>query len=428
MHAKINEFCSNSNVFRHYCSPCKFLQALTFVEVTGYNDSYPALGYHKYFSKTLNSDWSFGLCVKPDLGALERLVWSYFTPLYMTILVILSLKLGELRRFMKIFGRSQCIHMLWEFILLTFSSLVSSSFGLLECVRLRSDGYETPLTRYRRFANDPSFECFRGYHLPWGIVAVIVAAACALFVVALPFLHRYHRLMPFSDVYSSVYSGKRRWWCAVDLLRRVVLAAIFSSVDDPHRQHLAILVTCCVLLGAQALAWPFKTWHANASETIFLFSLVLIAVLNTPDKTWGYSLAIEFLFFIPAVVLVGSICFEQIKIRRSPDKVGNLFSKGSPLSLLKSLRGSSTPLKSSLLDDEARPTTAVWRATSPFAIAQFFFEPWKTWEQGTSSAPGWAPYFLLSHFPNLKRSFSIFFFFWTESTRSSPFSPVPSHF
>ena len=96
-----------------------------------------------------------------------------------------------------------------------------------------------------RFADDASYECFAGAHLPWAIIAcLIVGLVCVPLPLLLPFLHHYAPIKPFSDVYSSLYKKNRRWWCSVDLLRRLVLAAVYTGVDNPENGHLAMTLTC----------------------------------------------------------------------------------------------------------------------------------------------------------------------------------------
>lgn len=293
------------------------------------------------------------------MDGLTRLAWAYLTPTYTIMLTLLSLYLGSFVRFNKIFGRSACIYMIWQFILLTFSSVATTSIGLLECVPLEYDDVDSSPDRwmgYRRFGGDASYVCFQGTHLLWGIVAVVVTSICCVLPFTMPFLHHYPRFKPFFDVYSCAYTDSKQWWCAVDLLRRLVLAVLYVFVEDPDNQQAAVLAFCTLLLCAQALAWPFKTWRANAIETLCLLALCLIALLARPDITRARSVTIEVIVFASALFLLFSIVYEQVRVFWLPRQAYDLFPCGrDPLPVVEG--GQATSLRFSLLSDQTLPSS-----------------------------------------------------------------------
>ena len=289
------------------------LKALTFT--TNPTTDLPHI--HEYITRTFNIDWSFGMCLTKDLNALHRLAWAYLAPAYLLSMVLLSYWLSRFYRFHRIFCRSTCIKMFWQFILLSFSSLASTSFQLLKCVHLYP---EESFNRFSlsdwRFADDASYECFKSDHLPWGIVAaVIVAVFCIPLPLSLPFLRRYHLLVPFSDIYSSLYKDNRRWWCAVDLLRRLLLATIYTFVDNPNQMYTAMVSICVILLFLQATIRPFASSKANFVEAVLLMSLTIITFLSGPDLTRSHAIAIETIFFVTTTLLVAHTVWEDGKLK-----------------------------------------------------------------------------------------------------------------
>ena len=247
------------------------------------------------------------MCLTENLNALHRLAWSYLPPAYLLSLLLVSLYLSRFYKLNRVFGRSTCIKMFWQFILLSFSSLSSTSFQLLKCVHLHpTDVFEKANISNWRLADDASFECFAGDHLPWAIIAtVVIGVVCVPLPLFLPFLHHYHLLVPFFDVYTSVYKDNRRWWCSVDLLRRLVLAAVFAFVDNTEKQFVAMVTITLGLQFIHAVYWPFKTWKANVLELLLLLSLSIITFLSGLSAGFGYALIIECAFAVSsAIVLV----------------------------------------------------------------------------------------------------------------------------
>ena len=232
-------------------------------------------------------------------------------------MVLLSYRLSHFYRFHRVFCRSTVIKMFWQFILLSFSSLASTSFQLLKCIDLHPKNVFTDRgVSNWRFADDASIVCFSGEHLIWAVVAtVIVAVFCIPLPLSLPFLHKYHRLIPFADIYSSLYKDNRRWWCSIDLLRRLVFAAIYTAEDDPENSHLAMVQVCLGLVFLQTVMWPFESHKANIVEAALLSSLAAITIFSGPDLTWGRAVAIETTFFITVVILLVFMIWEDGKLK-----------------------------------------------------------------------------------------------------------------
>ena len=278
---------------------------------------------HEYITNTLNLDWSFGMCLSRDLNALNRLAWAYLAPVYLLFLVLLSLFLSRFYRFNRVFGRSACIRMFWHFILLSFSSLAATSFQLLKHTKLFTSGVDG-FSSSEHFADDPSYKYFEGDHLPWAMIAsVIVAMFCIPLPILLPFLRRYHLLIPFYDIYTGDYKFDRMWWSSFDLTRRILLAAVYTAEDDIQLQHLAMSLVCFCFLSAHTLAWSFKEKKANIIETVFLSALACITLLSSPNRSWKHSVAIECLFFVPVAALVVVLVREQTR-KPQPDELVRL--------------------------------------------------------------------------------------------------------
>ena len=208
--------------------------------------------------------------------------------------------------------------MFWQFILLSFTSLASTSFHLIKCVRLYpKEVFQSRSLSNWRFADDVSHQCLSGDHLPWAIVAMaIIAIFCIPLPLSLPLLRRYHLLVPFNAIYASLYKDNRRWWCSVDLHRWLIIAAVFTAVDNEEDVHLAMTIICIFLVFLQALVRPFASDKANVVELCLLLSLTVITLLSGPDITWARAVAIETIFFTTFVLALTFMIWEDARLKK----------------------------------------------------------------------------------------------------------------
>ena len=101
----------------------------------------------------------------------------------------------------------------------------------------------------------------------------------------------------------------------MDLLRRLLLAAVNTWVDNPQTSHKVMVSITIFLLLLQALAAPFTTSKANVVEVSLLFSLSIITFLSSPNMTWTDAVAIETVFFISTLLLVCHMIWEDGKLK-----------------------------------------------------------------------------------------------------------------
>ena len=261
----------------------------------------------EYVSSTLNLDLSFGMCLTDNLDGFTRLAWAFITPLYLLFLLLTAYILSTFDKLTKVFARRNCMRMFWLVILLAYGSLAKTSFKMLKCITIQpEDSLAAKLISARRLAENPNTECYKGSHEAFAIVSFMVVFLILVpLLLSLPLLHRWPRFTPFSDVYASLYKDNRRWWPGVDLLRRLLLAGVFSAAEGGEQQYIGLLVCCLLFLAAHALLLPFKENEDNIVETAFLSCLTLIAILGGPRVTDSRLIAIQFMFFIPILSVAG---------------------------------------------------------------------------------------------------------------------------
>ena len=143
--------------------------------------------------------------------------------------------------------RASLLHVLWLVILWSYSSIAFTAFALLNCVDL--DGKKV-------LFSDGSVECFVSKeHAPYFTFAIVLMVT---FVAALPLLLLRQtfrvspRLIGFMDEASHVYRDDCRWWCSVNLLRRLIFASLAASSSTRDTRQLWMGITAIFLLGMHA--------------------------------------------------------------------------------------------------------------------------------------------------------------------------------
>ena len=116
-------------------------------------------------------------------------------------------------------------------------------------------------------------------------------------------------------MYSSLYTDNRRWWCAVDLLRRLLLATIYTFVDSPDQMHTVMVSICIALLFLQATVQPFESPKANFVEEGLLMSLSIMTFLSEPKLTRSHAISVETIFFATTALLVAHTVWEDGKLK-----------------------------------------------------------------------------------------------------------------
>jgi len=142
-------------------------------------------------------------------------------------------------------------------------------------------------------------------------------------------------------VYEGPFRDARRWWEVVLMLRRAVLIALytlfFGSNGSVFTQALVMASACAVVVATHILLRPYRERRAQHSESVFLFFLLVISIIQirrgvmvdegipaeafaTGPWTTALNYAQLVLLIIPAVFFVSlflyRVCTAAMKRRR----------------------------------------------------------------------------------------------------------------
>ena len=271
----------------------------------------PGFQSFSYLALFSNLDFSFDLCFTPDMNALGKSLWGYFSPTYILLLIGILVALTRVKIISKYLGKHSYLQALWLLLLLSYVNLLLSSFSILHCVLIG----EGQLSRYV-LVDDASIRCYEGGHLVAAIVSILLLVTLILpFPLYLTVLIYFPRWKPFTDVYSSVYKDNRRWWVFFVLFKRinVVVLGIFVK-NFLLRQY---FFAFWFLIVSMIYGWflPYPNQVDNAIEMFAILILTVIAMLSIGTITQnGISEEVALLLSWFLVVIVIFVCGSQIVV------------------------------------------------------------------------------------------------------------------
>ena len=269
------------------------------------------------FLAFFNPDFTFNMCITPDLDGLSRLAFQYVTPFYILILLFLVLLLTCIKSCAKYFGRHSFLQALWLLLLISYINIAITSYELLHC---RVIGPTVNGTQDYVLVHDASIMCFEGAHLPWAVISFfLVIVFVTPFPFMLIFLTYFPKFKPIVDVYCSPYKDRRRWWVLLSILRRLVLVIVGVFIQDYVSRHFGLLITVSIILLVFMLTWPYQ----NAIDNYFGFLVTWMVLLTTVVTQPELYLFVDPLRAISTSLVVVTIflgilllVFEQILKRR----------------------------------------------------------------------------------------------------------------
>ena len=233
------------------------------------------------FLAFFNPDFTFNMCITPDLDGLSRLAFQYVTPVYILILLFFVLLLTCVKGCSKYLGRHSFLQALWLLLLISYINIAITSYELLHC---REVGPTVNGTRDFVLVHDASIMCYRGVHLPWAIIAL---ALVIFFVIPFPFvlviLMYVPKFKPIVDVYCSPYKDRMRWWVLLSILRRLALVVVGVFIQDYVSRHFGLLITVSVILLVFIVTWPYQNGVDNYFGFLVTWMVLLTTVVTQPE-------------------------------------------------------------------------------------------------------------------------------------------------
>ena len=264
----------------------------------------------------------YDFCLHSNMGAVP-----VYALRYIPILLAVILAPGILHIRVKKF-RPTDWHGAWNLLLLLYTPILHTSISLLNCPTLEGEPF-TP-----RWYVNANIKCFQDpAHAPVGVFAIAVLIACLAFIpltvlaalgkLSKPFNKIHHLITPL----TAPYKDKYRWWCGVELAKRVVLVLFAVAFK---KNDYAVIFTLISLLAVSGFFKPYKSLLVTALDAVYLVDIfVLLCIRNTVDieevlheipkqtqqlqecgEVEGYSqftTVLGVFYYIPLVLGVGSL-------------------------------------------------------------------------------------------------------------------------
>ena len=265
-----------------------------------------------HFMAFFNPNFTFNLCITPNLDALSGLILQYVTPVYILLLLLFILILTRSKCVSRILGQHSILQGLWNVFFISYLNIAIVSFGILYCQKIGAMEINgVPIQRELVLIQDASVRCFKGHHLLFAIIALIT-----LILLILPFpiytliIMRNARWKPVADVLCSSYKDKHRWWLSFSLFRRLLLVITAVFFQDIQIRHLMLILLITFILLFQVATWPYKTRIDNSFALFVTWMLLITAIITQPstyltiDPQRGISMFLVVLTIFTGIVLL----------------------------------------------------------------------------------------------------------------------------
>ena len=216
-------------------------------------------------------------CFHDGMSSLEKVWWQLSFPLYLVILMLITVGLARCCKWKRGAGFST-IQAFATLSLLCYVSVLDSCVELIGSVDIQTLSGRN----FQRWTNDPSVTFFRGAH---GLLAFVAILLLTFYIIPLPIIllfpavlyrTRYlSKFKPFYDAFWNPFERKYRFWLGLRLIFRWIPFALVYLQPAP----LNIFVTALLLVFLQyfqSISRPFIGFWRNALDSFFLLNLILL--------------------------------------------------------------------------------------------------------------------------------------------------------
>ena len=167
-------------------------------------------------------------------------------------------------------------------------------------------------------------KCFGRDHWSYGLLALLVILGIVVPIpLVLFFMRSSPRLKPLVDVYLSYFKAEYRWWIAVSMGRRLVIAVLAAFISDSLIRQTVLATTVQVMLFLHFALRPYQSERSNLIEAAFLGNCCIFAMINVIPQSSDLNAVAHAVFLWPTVVVVlSSIYRKRTRLRRDAVRLG----------------------------------------------------------------------------------------------------------
>eukprot|EP00117_Sycon_ciliatum_P036351 scpid82223/ scgid4002/ len=207
---------------------------------------------NKFVYSSVYTVLTFGLghlCMTKGLNRLQVSTLLLIKPITL-LLIFLAIRIARSYNYLgtrlaRLQSHMKLVRVMWFVLVYSYFMLTFTSISVFDCVRVGDNKTRQVL------AMDGSIDCFQHPHLVYAIAASVILVFVILpppVILLLRPFHGHPHLKGFVDEACSMYRDSCRWWSAVNLLRRVVMALLGSAWLWDEVSRLVITVGALLLL------------------------------------------------------------------------------------------------------------------------------------------------------------------------------------
>eukprot|EP00794_Sanderia_malayensis_P000480 gene480-1125_t len=268
------------------------------------------------FSTILNSvavgSMPVEMCLFDGLDLINAVLVSYAIPLSATLILVTVYVLSKRR--VLTFRRDSPFGAFWILITMIYKFLSETTLLSLACFKLDDELI---------FFFDGSQKCFRDKHLalfiPSALILIFIVLPLPILIVLI--INGYVQVPPhISDIIAQGYKPKYRWWCAVDLFRRLIFAVVFIFIPYLDLRKALLFLTSVATCLSHTLALPYESKYANKGESFLLTCLTMISGFQAMQSSSIQTTATIIVIAVTIVYTGSVIIYLSVKNLRALNK------------------------------------------------------------------------------------------------------------
>ena len=259
------------------------------------------------------------VCFIESLNSIEHQFLQYLHPLLISLAILVVIAMGRCCPRLPNPAKHSGVHAICILMLLSYSSLVETSFNLLNPVRFHDNNSDLFVNIQ---ADIKFFDPKR--HLPYALIAILVLVVLVipfmLLLFAAPFLMRFGvnltKIKPILDEYQACYRDKWRWVASYYFMCCFIV--FFISVFDigVYGNIYIMQIIFVFIFGIHTAIQPYEASWLNAVDAVFLLDLTFVTLLygSTADQLFLGSAAVVRDILLHILILVPCLYFTSFVI------------------------------------------------------------------------------------------------------------------
>ncbi len=252
---------------------CNIISLYSFVVVSDFSLQLFLLPTH-----LLSLQPGIGVCFYDGMTALFRTYIQLLFPVYLYILMgLYSLIASRITvSFCKNYSPTKTFVTL---NVMTYASILNTCIEILSAISMHTVNNVFSL----RWAIDANQVYFRGWHIPLGIIAIVISftyLSIPILFLAPSVIYKYRFFksgIPFFDALFAPFKQEYRFWLGIRLLTRGVLV-VFSRTINTYTSLLINSIVLLILLHVQTSIKPFKSFWLNNIDSLLIVNLIIMYI------------------------------------------------------------------------------------------------------------------------------------------------------